>query len=75
VARPELGKRERVRVELRLPQASAEALYQCARDWNLSLSEAGARLIDLGYATVAQRAAVSEVVAHPVDHIRETQGH
>lgn len=47
--RPKLGPRDRVRVELRLPRAVAEAIYRCAREWNMSLSEAGSRLIESGY--------------------------
>jgi len=37
---------QRVRVELRLFPATAEALYQRAAEWNVSVSEAGNRLID-----------------------------
>jgi hypothetical protein len=44
--RPELGTRDRVRVEFRLPRATAGAVYRCARRWDVSLSEAGARLIE-----------------------------
>jgi len=65
MARPELGVRDRVRVEFRLPRASAEAAYQCAREWNVSLSEAGARLIDLGYERTAGKAAISEIAGAP----------
>jgi hypothetical protein len=48
MTRSRLGQRDRVRVELRLPRAVAEATYGCARDWNMSLSEAGSRLIEAG---------------------------
>lgn len=68
MTRPELGTRDRVRVEFRLPQAAAEAVYRCAREWNVSLSEAGTRLIDLGYERVASRPAVSELAIAPIDH-------
>lgn len=64
--RPELGVRDRMRVEFRLPRASAEAAYQCAREWNVSLSEAGARLIDLGYEQIARSATISEIVRAPM---------
>lgn len=64
MTRPELGTRDRVRVEFRLPQAAAEAVYRCAREWNVSLSEAGTRLIDLGYG----RAAVAEIAVSPIDY-------
>lgn len=47
--RPHLGPRDRVRVEFRLPRAVAEAAYHCAGEWDVSLSEAGARLIESGY--------------------------
>lgn len=66
MARPALGVRDRVRVEFRLPRATAEAAYQCAREWNVSLSEAGARLIDLGYERMAAKATGSEIVRAPV---------
>lgn len=46
--RPHLGPRGRLRVELRLPPQVAEMLYDSAREWHVSLSEAGARLIELG---------------------------
>jgi hypothetical protein len=48
VDRPKLGSRDRMRVEFRLPRDVAEAAYQCARRWDVSLSEAGARLIVSG---------------------------
>lgn len=64
--RPELGVRDRVRVEFRLPRASAEAAYRCAREWNVSLSEAGARLIDLGYERMVDKAAISEIAGTPI---------
>ncbi|MBS1696759.1 MAG: hypothetical protein JST91_31640, partial [Actinobacteria bacterium] len=44
---------QRVRVELRLFPATAEALYQRAAEWNVSVSEAGNRLIDTGLASAA----------------------
>lgn len=44
---------QRVRVELRLFPATAEALYQRAAEWNVSVSEAGNRLIDTGLAGTA----------------------
>lgn len=72
MTRPELGTRDRVRVEFRLPQAAADAVYRCAREWNVSLSEAGTRLIDLGYKWAAGRPAVSELTVAPIDH--EEQG-
>lgn len=40
--------RERVRVELRLAPQIAEMLYDSAREWDVSLSEAGTRLILAG---------------------------
>lgn len=47
--RPEFGPKDRVRVEFRLPRAVAEAAYRCACEWNVSLSEAGTRLIESGF--------------------------
>jgi hypothetical protein len=47
---------QRVRVELRLFPATAEALYQRAAEWNVSVSEAGNRLIDTGLASAADDA-------------------
>jgi len=44
---------QRVRVELRLFPATAEALYQRAAEWNVSISEAGNRLIDAGLSSTA----------------------
>jgi hypothetical protein len=44
---------QRVRVELRLFPATAEALYQRAAEWNVSVSEAGNRLIDAGLSSTA----------------------
>ena len=41
---------ERVRVELRLQPAVAEKLYAWAKHENLSLSDAGNRLIETGLA-------------------------
>jgi hypothetical protein len=49
MGRPHLGPRERLRVELRLSPQIAEMLYDSAQQWDVSLSEAGARLIQLGY--------------------------
>lgn len=49
MGRPHLGPRERLRVELRLSRQIAEMLYDSAQEWDVSLSEAGARLIQLGY--------------------------
>ena len=43
----------RVRVEMRLFPATAEALYQRAAEWNVSVSEAGNRLIDAGLSSTA----------------------
>jgi hypothetical protein len=43
--RPQLRPVDKLRVELRLPPRVAELLYLSAREWNVSLSEAGARLI------------------------------
>lgn len=45
---------QRTRVELRLFPATAEALYQRAEEWNVSVSEAGNRLIDSGLANTAE---------------------
>lgn len=50
VKRPELGPLEKLRVELRLPPQIAEMLYDSAQEWHVSLSEAGARLIERGHA-------------------------
>ncbi len=50
MSRPKLGPRDRVRMEVRLPPAVAESAYRCARDWDVSLSEAASRLIVSGYA-------------------------
>jgi hypothetical protein len=58
--RPELGSRDRMRVEFRLPRAVAEAAYQCARRWDVSLSEAGARLIVSGLAQLDPGAEAKE---------------
>lgn len=58
MSRPRVHPRERVRVELRLPPQIAQMLYDSARQWDVSLSEAGARLIQLGHRTdrsIAQR--------------------
>jgi len=41
-------------VELRLFPATAEALYQRAEEWNVSVSEAGNRLIDSGLANTTE---------------------
>lgn len=46
--RPRLGPLGKTRVELRLPPQVATMLYDCATEWHVSLSEAGARLIELG---------------------------
>lgn len=43
--RPQLPPVEKLRVELRLPSRVAELLYLSAQEWEVSLSEAGARLI------------------------------
>jgi hypothetical protein len=40
-------------VELRLFPATADALYQRAADWNVSVSEAGNRLIDSALSSTA----------------------
>ncbi|ULN47860.1 hypothetical protein MI170_00250 [Mycolicibacterium goodii] len=45
---------QRTRVELRLFPATAEALYQRAEEWNVSVSEAGNRLIDAGLANTTE---------------------
>lgn len=58
--RPHLVPRDRVRVEFRLPPAVAETAYRCAREWNVSLSEAGARLIESGYEKHASATKSSE---------------
>lgn len=52
MSRPTLGPRDRVRVEFRLPREVAEAAYRCADDWDVSLSEAGSRLIESGYTSL-----------------------
>lgn len=44
---------QRARVELRLFPATADSLYQRAAEWNVSVSEAGNRLIDAGLASTA----------------------
>lgn len=44
--RPSLGRVDRVRVELRLPPATARALYEYATGRAVSLSGAGAELIE-----------------------------
>lgn len=46
--RPRLAGRRRIRVELRLPSGAADVLYRLADVWDVSLSDAGARLIELG---------------------------
>ena len=66
--RPRLRPRDIVRVELRLPQRAAEVLYWCAQDWNVSLSAAGAKLIELGYEHALGRGSVSEIGMAPTDH-------
>jgi hypothetical protein len=43
--RPQLRPLDKLRVELRLPSRVAEVLYLSAQEWQVSLSEAGARLI------------------------------
>lgn len=68
MTRPELGTRDRVRVEFRLQQSAAEAVYRCAREWDVSLSEAGARLIALGYKQAIGGPAVAELAFAPIDH-------
>jgi hypothetical protein len=50
--RPQLQSRDRLRVELRLPAETAETVYRCARGWDVSLSEAGTRLIESGAAAL-----------------------
>ncbi|MYV30873.1 hypothetical protein GQ649_27040 [Rhodococcus sp. DSM 6344] len=46
--RPRLSSVERVRVELRLPPSTARALYRYAADSGVTLSQAGAKLIESG---------------------------
>ncbi len=46
--RPQVKRPERIRVELRLDPATATALYESASRWNLSLSAAGTRLLEMG---------------------------
>ncbi|MGC7358365.1 hypothetical protein RA989_21185 [Mycobacteroides abscessus subsp. massiliense] len=46
--RPPLSARGRLRVEFRLRGITAETVYRCAREWDMSLSEAGDRLISAG---------------------------
>ena len=43
--RPQLRPLDKLRVELRLPARVAEVLYLSAQEWQVSLSEADARLI------------------------------
>lgn len=47
--RPHNRVRERVRVELRLPPHVAQMIYDRAQHWDVSLSEAGSRLIRIGH--------------------------
>ncbi|PEG35235.1 hypothetical protein CQY20_22425 [Mycolicibacterium agri] len=47
--RPQTRLRERIRVELRLPPHVAEMIYESAQHWDVSLSEAGSRLIQIGH--------------------------
>lgn len=47
--RPPTRVRERVRVELRLPPHVAQMIYDRAQHWDVSLSEAGSRLIQIGH--------------------------
>lgn len=46
--RPQLGRMERLRVELRRSPRVAEVLYRSAQEWHVTLSEAGSRLIMSG---------------------------
>ncbi len=48
MGRPQVKRPERIRVELRLDPTTAAALYESASRWNLSLSAAGNRLIEIG---------------------------
>jgi hypothetical protein len=50
--RPQLQSRDRLRVEFRLPAGTAETVYRCAREWAVSLSEAGTGLIESGAAAL-----------------------
>lgn len=45
---PSVNRRQRIRIELRLFPGVAEILYARAALWNVSLSEAGNHLIELG---------------------------
>ncbi|WP_187776148.1 hypothetical protein [Antrihabitans cavernicola] len=45
-----VGRRDRVRVEFRLPRDTATAVYRCVDMWDVTLSQAGTRLIELGLA-------------------------
>lgn len=67
--RPRLSRPDRVRVELRLPRACAESAYRCAREWDVSLSEAGARLIDMAVAQLhhMSKSPVSQHECDPSD--------
>lgn len=47
--RPHNRVRQRVRVELRLQPHVAQMLYDRALHWDVSLSEAGSRLIQIGH--------------------------
>lgn len=60
--RPTLGPRHRVRVEFRLPREVAEAAYRCADDWDVSLSEAGSRLIESGYTSLRSQPKIPALV-------------
>jgi hypothetical protein len=44
MARPVMGRRNKVRVEFSLPAEQAAAIYQRAREQNLTLSQTGERL-------------------------------
>ena len=63
---------ERIRVEFRLPRGLAEVVYGCAGDWDVSLSEAGARLIESGYETITGQLRIPVVakVSSPADPAR-----
>lgn len=62
MSRPKLGPRDRVRVEFRLPREVAEAAYRCADDWDVSLSEAGSRLIESGYTSLGSKSKIRALV-------------
>lgn len=45
--RPQVERPRRTRVELRMQPQTAEALYARAKKWNLTISDAGNRLVEM----------------------------